>query len=260
MSGEPYGSDRLPEVLAKVATSLGPAHVRAWAQVLEPLVRPDSGLVASLVRARPGDPRLGPLAGQLAAAWRATEPQPHGAALALSLRTAMSQYESWKADHALEWVISGPSDRTEPVRHTAAVASSIIARAEHSILLATYAANDIADIATDLTAAATRGVRIDAIAETRGTEAAARLSRIPGMNVWHWPEHLRPVGAAMHAKFIAVDDSWLLLGSANLTGRAMGSNLEVGAVIHAPADVQRLTRHFAMLMSPARGTLVQYQP
>ncbi|MBS2964245.1 DISARM system phospholipase D-like protein DrmC [Actinocrinis puniceicyclus] len=257
---EPLSSrSRLPETMASIATALGPAHIEAWVKVLEAHPGPGPALTAALLEARPGGTGLGPLAERLSTEWRAAEPRPYGATLAFALRTAAAQYEAWDADHALEWVISGPRDRTEPVRDTAAVASSLIAGAERTILVATYATNDVADITADLAAAAARAVQVDAIAETRGTDAAARLAAIPGVHVWHWPEHRRPAGAVMHAKFIIVDDAKVLLGSANLTGRALGANLEIGTLIHAPVDVQRLARHFRILMSPARGELVSYQ-
>lgn len=258
MNGQPESRSRLPETMARIAAVLGPAHIEAWAKVLEARPSPAPALPAALLDARPGGAGLGPLAEQLVTEWRAADPQPHGATLAFALRTAAAHHEAWSADHSLEWVISGPRDRTEPVRDTAAVASSLIAQAERTLLVATYATNDVANITADLAAAVARGVRVDAIAETRGTDAAARLAVIPGVHVWHWPEDLRPAGAAMHAKLIIVDDSKVLLGSANLTGRALGINLEIGAMIHAPVDVQRLARHFRILMSPAHAVLAPY--
>ena len=47
----------------------------------------------------------------------------------------------------------------------------------------------------------------------------------------HWPSAQRPLGAALYAKIIVVDDRIVLVGSANLTSRAMEANLECGILI-----------------------------
>lgn len=41
----------------------------------------------------------------------------------------------------------------------------------------------------------------------------------------HWPASQRPAGASLHAKIIVVDDETALVTSANLTSRAMETNL-----------------------------------
>lgn len=55
----------------------------------------------------------------------------------------------------------------------------------------------------------------------------------PGLDAvrLHWPAPQRPPGAALHAKIVVVDDRVALVGSANLTSRAMEANLECGILI-----------------------------
>ena len=49
---------------------------------------------------------------------------------------------------------------------------------------------------------------------------------------WTWPANRRPVvgqsHAALHAKLVAADERIALLGSANLTDKALAHNLELG--------------------------------
>jgi len=61
----------------------------------------------------------------------------------------------------------------------------------------------------------------------------AAISAVPSIEALrlHWPLVQRPSGAALHAKVIVVDGSVALVGTANLTSRAIESKLECGILI-----------------------------
>jgi len=59
----------------------------------------------------------------------------------------------------------------------------------------------------------------------------------------------------LHAKVILADQRIALLGSANLTVKALVSNLEPGAILRDPDVVRRVDRHFRSLMQPGFGIL-----
>ena len=61
--------------------------------------------------------------------------------------------------------------------------------------------------------------------------------------------------AALHAKLVAADERVALLGSANLTDKALAVNLELGVIIRDPDVVSRIVRHFRSLMEPGVGPL-----
>jgi phosphatidylserine/phosphatidylglycerophosphate/cardiolipin synthase-like enzyme len=61
--------------------------------------------------------------------------------------------------------------------------------------------------------------------------------------------------AALHAKLVAADERIALLGSANLTDKALAVNLELGVIIRDPDVVSRIVRHFRSLMEPGAGPL-----
>jgi len=61
------------------------------------------------------------------------------------------------------------------------------------------------------------------------------------------PAAQRPPGAALHAKVIVVDDRIALVGSANLTGRAMEANLECGILIRGGPQLRAIRDHIAGL-------------
>jgi putative cardiolipin synthase len=77
--------------------------------------------------------------------------------------------------------------------------------------------------------------------------------------MWVWPAARRPaVGAsraALHAKLVAADGRVALIGSANLTDKALAVNLELGVIIRDPDIVGGIVRHFRVLMEPSSGTL-----
>jgi phosphatidylserine/phosphatidylglycerophosphate/cardiolipin synthase-like enzyme len=66
-----------------------------------------------------------------------------------------------------------------------------------------------------------------------------------------WPANRRPPGASLHAKIIVVDDVVALVGSANLTGRAMESNLECGILIRGGPQPAAIRAHIMDLRARA---------
>ncbi|TCR24010.1 phospholipase D-like protein [Streptomyces sp. BK205] len=79
------------------------------------------------------------------------------------------------------------------------------------------------------------------------TQAATAFSALPDeVNVWHRVE----ASGVLHAKLIIADRHTALLGSANLTDRALSDNIELGVVLRDPSLVGSLVEHFRWLLSP----------
>jgi len=57
---------------------------------------------------------------------------------------------------------------------------------------------------------------------------------VTGARRWRWPTDHRSPGASLHAKLLVVDARRALVGSANLTRRALTANLEAGVLIEGP--------------------------
>jgi cardiolipin synthase len=114
----------------------------------------------------------------------------------------------------------------------------LINQARSEILLVSNATATEPSISTALSAAAARGVAGTLLAERNADNpscTSALSMPFPSVEALrlHWPLVQRPPGAALHAKIIVVDDSVALVGSANLTSRAMESNLECGILIRS---------------------------
>jgi phosphatidylserine/phosphatidylglycerophosphate/cardiolipin synthase-like enzyme len=265
-------SGDLAAVIADLAERMPPGHLAAWARVLrtvpaQDLVMDGRLLEARLIEARPGV-ALGGAAARLIAAWQAADPALPGAALAVALEAAAIVTKQAAAQRT-DIVVSGPASDSAAVRLTGSVISELIHDCRDSLLIVSFAAFGVTEVVHELVRAAKRGVRIDLVLETTAAEggalhgpvgAAAAFQTIrQDATFWTWPAAQRPTvsgsRAALHAKLVAADERVALLGSANLTDKALALNLELGVIIRDPEVVRRMVRHFRSLMDPGEGII-----
>jgi len=160
----------------------------------------------------------------------------------------------------LDVVWPGPETASGPGRLTAATVAELIGQALKEILIVSYATQTEPAIAAALAAAAERGVEVTILAERHEdnpnyTGAAVPFPDLRAIRL-RWPAGRRPVaGSAMHAKIVVVDDRIALVGSANVTSRAMESNLECGILIRGGPEPRAIRDHLTELRS--RGILVR---
>lgn len=77
-------------------------------------------------------------------------------------------------------------------------------------------------------------------------QASAAFVALPSeVRVWHRVA----TSGVLHAKLIAADRHTALLGSANLTDRALSDNIELGVVLRDPYVVEPLVDHFHWLLA-----------
>ncbi|GAB2961453.1 DISARM system phospholipase D-like protein DrmC [Micromonospora polyrhachis] len=254
-------------IIAGIAAELPAGHVTAWADVLAEVTAPDRSVEAALIDARPGY-AIASHVRQLLVAWRTEAPELPGPAIALALRSAAHLHQQAAAQRT-ELVISGPTSPSVPVRLTSSVVVGLIRAARDSLLVVSFAAYGVTEVVTELVAAASRGVHIDLVLESSADEGGAlrgpsgattAFAELRDRAVfWHWPAQRRAAAgnprSALHAKLISADGRAALISSANLTDRALSSNLEAGVVLHDPELVRRLVAHFTALMDPDNGPL-----
>lgn len=170
-----------------------------------------------------------------------------GAGLALALTTVRSIPQP-RPPHV---VVSGPMSASLTARLTSGVAVDVIRSADTLLLIASFAAHGARDVVTEIGRAVGRGVCVDLLLE-ESTQASAAFASLPDqVRVWH------RVGAAgvLHAKLVAADRHTALLGSANLTDRALSDNIELGVVLHDPHIVEPLVDHFRWLLAPENNVM-----
>lgn len=234
---------------------LGDAHVAALAAQCEKHATPPSRLSDTVSGASVGGRSA---VEELGRAW-ARESSVTGLGIAIALRIGLAAHVQLRARRSRP-VWTGPGAAGDQ-RLTPGVLHELVANASQRVLLVSYAAFTLADLAADLSAAVERGCRVDVLFETEEDSAGAfqgahstPFGGVHGVHRWRWPADRRPdSGAVLHAKLLVVDGRRALLGSANLTPRALNANLEAGLLVEDPDVAAELEEHVRGLMRA--GTL-----
>lgn len=165
--------------------------------------------------------------------------------LAGALHGALASVEASAA--AVDIVWTGPSSGETTGRLTSAVVVDLIAAAGREVILVSFAAQSEPTVEAALRAAVERGVGVTLLLERAEDNPAFRGPSHPFPAVRArrlvWPGPHRPSGAALHAKLLLVDGGVALVGSANLTERALQHNLECGVLLRGGPEPARLRRH-----------------
>ena len=77
---------------------------------------------------------------------------------------------------------------------------------------------------------------------------SAAFAHVTGTKRWRWPADKRDSGASLHAKLPIIDGRQALIGSANLTHRALTANLEAVVLLRDPDVAASLEEHVRELM------------
>jgi cardiolipin synthase A/B len=169
---------------------------------------------------------------------------------------AVRAVEQARRHQSVSVVWTGPESGVSSSRLTAATVIELIDEARSEILLVSYATYTEASISAALSAALVRGVTVTLLAERHQDNPSytASSTPFPGLSAFrlHWPASARPPGASLHAKVIVVDDKVALVGSANLTNRAMESNLECGILIRGGPQPRAIRDHITGLHAAGR--------
>lgn len=254
------GQDALLGRIREAALTLPAAHTRKLAAAVAGATAPTPALRSAATTAVPA-PVFRDLARKIFDAW-ADAPEIDGDSLAFALRAAADATAQLRSSQAIDVVWTGPASAEVPVRLTSEVLLQVIDSAHSSLIVVSFAAYKVAEIVQALARAAQRGVDVRLVLET-GEEGggplkvgAARAFADLGESVgfYEWPTAERPEmpnggKASMHAKAAVADEHTALVGSANLTGFGIGSNMELGLLITGGPVPRRLARHFRALMA-----------
>lgn len=177
--------------------------------------------------------------------------------IAGALLGAARAVQTERRHHTVDIVWTGPPSAVTTSRLTSAVVVELIDSAVEEILLVSFATRTEPTVDAALHRASTRAVSITLLLEhptdnPRYTGDTNPFPNLPARRL-AWPSPHRHPGAAMHAKIILIDRLTALVGSANLTGRAMDHNLECGVMIRGGDQPARIRDHLASLIE--RGLL-----
>lgn len=235
-----------------VLDRLSNAQVVALATACAGRPRPHHSLTHIVAGAAPGAHDA--IAG-LTTAW-ASQDALTGDGVALALRVGLGARRDADTRRSRP-VWTGPGAMGDQ-RLTSAVLHELVVHARERILLVSFAAYTLAELATDLEEAVHRGCDVDVVFETEEDSAGAYsgpqskpFGAVTGARRWRWPSDHRSPGAVLHAKLLVVDGRRALVGSANLTHRALTANLEAGILIEDHELAAELEAHVRSLISGA---------
>jgi len=185
-----------------------------------------------------------------------------GNELAVALCAAVDAVEQIRASHLIDIVWTGPATPEVPVRLTREVLLEVIGSASSSLVMVSFAAYHVPAVSDAVAVAARRGVDVRFVLETsesaggtlKGAGAASAFKVLAGLvTFYEWPADQRGQlvagrRAAMHAKTSIADEHTALITSANFTGSAIDTNMELGVLLRGGPVPRRLARHFRQLI------------
>jgi phosphatidylserine/phosphatidylglycerophosphate/cardiolipin synthase-like enzyme len=194
--------------------------------------------------------------------WRTKAPAVSPTSVAWALRAACSADEYRRTWQSLELVWTGPAPRATTLRRTDQALLDLISSARRSVILVTFAAYKIPNVAAALVRAAKRGVAITLVVEspeasagktTFGAIAALGdvLAEKSAVYVWPLDQRLRDATGrhgSLHVKCAIADDAVALISSANLTEHAHNLNMELGLLVRGGDMPGRVAEHLRQLI------------
>ena len=147
-------------------------------------------------------------------------------------------------------VISAPFESDG--RQTAGVLAELIGRSERSLSICSYVLVYLDELLPLFSAAQDRGVSIRVLLDNVAGRTKSASSTVESLSSIIGQENVRFWGGesnideSLHAKFLISDDT-ALVTSANMTGRAITRNVEVGCLVSNPPAVKSLVALFEQL-------------
>lgn len=165
--------------------------------------------------------------------------------VALGLRAAAAAARLVRRETKLDLAWTGPVPPSHTLRRTGQAFLDVVRRADERLWLVSYAVHYTVDVTAALLEAAQRGAEVRLVLES--AQENPRFQGVDGITamppelrdavrVFVWPRARRPADAfgnvpALHAKLALADSRLLFVTSANLTGKAHETNIELGFLI-----------------------------
>jgi len=184
-------------------------------------------------------------------------PNMSGSELAIAFQASLSAVQYSQTNGHTELIWTGPLTSATSVRHIEQALCELISFAKHHLFLVSFVAYKAGNILDALTEAMLRNVEISILLESSkeqgGTVSAdsfAALHKLlPAADLYSWSKTKNPDSAAVHAKCAVADDTMAIISSANLTGKAMESNMELGTLTYGGTLPRQLSTHLNALIT-----------
>ena len=180
-----------------------------------------------------------------------------GTELATAIRsaTATSCYSTKQGQIELLW--TGPETSAVPLRYTEQALCELINSAQRKLFIVSFVAYKADAVIKALNSAILRNVEVSFLLErsknSGGTVEIDSIqnlkSQLPGAKFYIWDVTDKTSSASVHAKCAIADDKIALITSANLTGKAMTENMELGVMLRKGNLPRQLHKHFESLIA-----------
>ncbi|GAB5521995.1 MAG: DISARM system phospholipase D-like protein DrmC [Rhodothermales bacterium] len=161
------------------------------------------------------------------------------------------------AEVTVELAWTGPTTPFVATRRTDQVLLDLIRRAERELFLVSFVAYDVTDVVDALNEATRRGVAVRFLLESSTSHGGSldvdpldtMRTAVPEAELYAWQNKQEPfLGGRVHAKIAVADQRTAFLSSANLTGYALGKNMEAGVLIRGGDIPAALSSHLQALI------------
>ncbi len=244
------------KVIAELCVELHPDRIGTAATKIASLVSP-----SDFDKARPS---FGPgadkeLVDRLGEAWKNT-PDLSPIELAAALRGASGTAQLMEKREAVEMVWTGPFTSLVASRHTEQVLLEVITSATQRLFLVSFVAYDIDTVVKAMQDAVSRNVEVDMLLESSSSHGgkvdidsvSTFRELVPSANIYVWSSKAKSKdkwNGAVHAKCAESDGNLAFITSANLTGYAMESNMELGVLVRGGNLPMKLEQHLKALIT-----------
>ncbi len=183
--------------------------------------------------------------------------------IAWALRGASAADGFWRRSQSLELVWTGPVPVGTHFRRTDQALLDLIEGTQTEVILVSFVAYKVREIAEALVGAAARGVRLILVLESAEAsagkidyEAHQGVGRrvVELADLYVWPLDQRPRDGTgdyglLHAKCAVADGHLALISSANLTEHALNLNMELGVLVRGGELPGQISRHIHNLIA-----------
>lgn len=184
-------------------------------------------------------------------------PNMTGNELSIAFKSAIAAAKFSEAKGRQELIWTGPATSSVAVRHTEQALCEVIQSATRRLFIVSFVVYKADAIIAALTDVLSRNVQIDFLLETSKEHggavdidsAAILREKLPTANFYVWAAEQNLEAASVHAKCAVADESMALITSANLTGKAMEHNMELGVLIRDGVLPKQLASHLYGLIT-----------
>ena len=177
--------------------------------------------------------------------------------IASALVAAAATADRFFSENTMDILWTGPTTPAVPVRRMEQALCELIDSAQEKLLVVSFVVYKADKVYTAIRSAIERGVHVSFLTEASKEHGGSLdvdpsdtlKKKFPEADFYRWenPDTSHP--AVVHVKCAIADERRALVTSANLTGAAMGNNMELGVLISSRRAASRMAAHFAALVN-----------